>query len=102
MRGALDALYQELDREDATDAPSRGLIKEKVKVCVDKSQSAFQKIRMERMCFQDQINELTREKLELEKKVETLEQGIYNYSYRSDSCNLCHFGKYLYYATGLR
>ena len=80
MRGALDAFYQELDREDATEAPSLGIFKEKVKVCIDQSQSAFHKIRMEKMCLQDQIDELTREKLEQEKKVETLEQGIYNYS----------------------
>ena len=76
LRGKLDALHQELDREEATKVLSLGLIKEKVKACFDQSQIAFNKVRMETTCLQGQINELTKQKLELENKVEALEQGI--------------------------
>ena len=88
MRGKFDALHQELDKGDeATEAPSFGLIKEKVKACLDQSQIAFNKIRMERMCLQEQIDELTKQKLELENKVEALEQGIILILRRLFYCN---------------
>ena len=75
LRGKLDVLHQELDKGEATGASSFGL---KVKACLDQSQTAFNKVRMERTCLQEQIDELTKQKLELEKKVEALElkQGI--------------------------
>ena len=74
MRKKLGALHQELDGEEATEAAANGSIKEKLKECVDQSQVAFHRIRMERECFQNQIDKLTKEKLELENKVEALEQ----------------------------
>lgn len=76
MRGKLDVLHQELVRAEATEAPPLDLIKEKVKACFDQTQIAFQKVRMERMCLQGQIEALKKQKLELESKVEALEQGI--------------------------
>ena len=74
LRRALDALHQELDGNAATEATAGGSIKEKLKECVDQSRIAFHTIRMERECFQIQIDELKKEKLELENKVEALEQ----------------------------
>ena len=68
------ALHQELDGKEATEAAANSSIKEKLKECVDQSQVAFHRIRMERERFKNQIDELKKEKLELENKVEALEQ----------------------------
>ena len=76
VRGALDALHQELERGETIEASSSDIIKEKVKECFDRSQSAFNKIRMETLCYQDQIDKLTKQKLELEREIEILKQGI--------------------------
>ena len=73
LKHQLNSLYQVLD-EGVAISESVDSVKERVKACLDQSQVAFDKLRLEKQDFLDRIEKLTQEKQEIKDALETIEQ----------------------------